>query len=83
MEVQFYKGFERQIDIINQEKLLNQIKKAVKSVQEAKTLHDISNLEKLRGHKTANRIRIGFYYIKNTINFAAFGYHKDIYKHFP
>ena len=88
MEVQFFKGFERQIDKIKEKKLLNHIKKAVKSVQEAKTLHDIANLKKMKASKTAYRIkvgnfRIGFYFIDSIVSFAAFGHRKDIYKHFP
>ncbi len=88
MEVEFYKGFDRQIDKLYDKKLLNHIAKAVKSVQDAKTIQDIPKLKKMKLSKTAYRIkvgnyRIGFYFINNIVSFAAFSHRKDIYKYFP
>ena len=88
MKVKFSKKFDKAIDNLRDEKLKAEISVAVKSVINAKLVHDIPNLKKLKGHKTAYRIRTGSYRIgifieKDTSEFAAFAHRKDIYIHFP
>ena len=58
------------------------------TVKDAETLRDIPNLKKLKGHKSAYRIRIGDFRIGLYINgdtaiFADFDHRKDIYKRYP
>ena len=88
MKVRFSKKFDKSIDTLKNEKLKGEISTAVRSVINAKSVHDIPNLKKLKGHKTAYRIRTGSYrigvYIENdTVEFAAFAHRKDIYNLFP
>jgi mRNA interferase RelE/StbE len=69
-------------------KLKLEIANAVRSVMAADSLHDIPNLKKLSGFKTAFRIRTGNYrigilYQNDIAYFAAFAHRKDIYKQFP
>jgi mRNA interferase RelE/StbE len=50
--------------------------------------HEIINLKKLSGYKSAFRVRIGDYRIgviieKNTVTFVAFAHRKEIYNRFP
>ena len=88
MNTEFSKLFNKQIDFIRDQKLKNEIADIVKLVMNAKSLQDIPNLKKLKGYKTAYRIRkgnyrIGFVFQNNTVYFLAFANRKDIYKIFP
>ena len=88
MQVEFTKHFAQQIDKLSDEKLRARLRTVVRTVMNAATLHDISNLKKLKGHATAYRIRIGDYRVgifieDDTALFAAFEHRKDIYNRFP
>ena len=52
------------------------------------SIDDLPNVKKLKGHKSACRIRVGdyrlgFFYENATISIARFVHRKDIYKIFP
>lgn len=88
MKVLFSKKFDKTLDALKDKKLKSEISATVSNVIRAKTRHDIANLKKLKGHKTAYRIRTGSYRIgvfieKGTVEFAAFAHRKDIYNFFP
>lgn len=88
MQVEFTKHFERQIEALRNEALRKKLKTAVSVVMDAKTVHDIPNLKKLKGHTTAYRIRLGDYRVglfieDNQAIFALFEHRKDIYQRFP
>ncbi|MCK5781803.1 MAG: plasmid stabilization protein [Flavobacteriales bacterium] len=88
MEYEFYKAFLRDIKKIKDKNLKKYIADTVIDVSKAETINDISNCKKMKGHKTAYRIktgnyRIGFYLSKNVVEFASFEHRKDIYKKFP
>jgi mRNA-degrading endonuclease RelE of RelBE toxin-antitoxin system len=55
----FLKDIEKSTD----EALKNEIKNAVESFETANYLSDITNIRKMKGHKTAYRLRIGGYRI--------------------
>jgi mRNA interferase RelE/StbE len=60
----------------------------VSQVIQADSLSEIKNLKKLKGFKTAYRIKIGDFrtglvFEDNTVFFAAIANRKDIYKRFP
>jgi len=60
----------------------------VSQVIQADSLSQIKNLKKLKGFRTAYRIKIGDFRIglvfeDNTVFFAAIANRKDIYKRFP
>jgi len=57
-------------------------------LQQAKSINEISNIKKLRGYKTAYRIRIGEYRVGlilegNTIKLSRVMNRKEIYRYFP
>jgi len=88
MKVEFTRKFETQIDRLLNEKQKLEVANAVRAVISANSLHDIPNLKKLSGFKTAFRIRTGNYrigvlYQNGIVYFVAFAHRKDIYKQFP
>ena len=65
-----------------------QLSKVVEEIEAAKTLSQINNCKKMKGHKDAYRIklgqyRIGFYFENNVIELSRILARKDIYKFFP
>jgi mRNA-degrading endonuclease RelE of RelBE toxin-antitoxin system len=62
---------------------------AIENIKSAQTLNDISNLKKLKGHKTAYRIKVNsyrlcFYYGDDkTLILCRFLPRKDVYRSFP
>jgi mRNA interferase RelE/StbE len=88
MKIEFYTQFDKQIDRLTDETLKLKISNVVKQVMDAQSLSEIKNLKKLKGSKSAYRIRIGEYRIgfifeSNTIYFATIANRKEIYKRFP
>ena len=88
MEVEFTKTFSKQIDTISDESLKLRLAQSVQNVILANTLQDILNLKKMKGHKTAYRIKIGDYRVglffeEGVIIFAYLAHRKDIYNRFP
>ena len=64
------------------------IEKAIIQVENVKTTIDINQLKKLKGYKSAFRIKVGDYriglFIENdVIEFARILHRKDIYNLFP
>lgn len=88
MVVEFLSGFSRDIDKINQKSIKEKIARVILSVEQAKSLSEITGVKKLAGHKSAYRIRIGdyrlgFFFEAGIIQFARIAHRKDIYKMFP
>jgi mRNA interferase RelE/StbE len=84
----FLEGFEKETSIINNKKLALSVQLVITSIESATQLASVPNVKKLKGHKTAYRIRIGnyrigFYYLNGVATLAAFGDRKDIYRKFP
>ncbi len=63
METKFRKSFEKDIDKINSQDVLNEIANVIENVENAKKPQDIANIKKMKGNKNAFRIRIGRYRI--------------------
>ena len=93
MKVLFSRKFDKAIDALKDKKRKSEVSAAVKTVISAKSMHDIANLKKLKGHSTAYRIRTGSYRIgvfieKDThgecqVEFSAFAHRKGVYDVFP
>jgi mRNA interferase RelE/StbE len=88
MRVKFRERFEKDLKKISDQKLLLQIKLVILEAEKAEKLSQIANIKKLKGHKTAYRIklgdyRIGFYKEVQIIEFTRVLHRKDIYKYFP
>jgi len=88
MKVSFTKAFNKQLGEINDKKLAKAVLSIIENVEKAKSLHEIPSVKKLKGHKTAYRIRsgdyrLGFFFEKDEILFAAIAPRKSIYNKFP
>jgi mRNA interferase RelE/StbE len=88
MQVRFLQPFSKRIDTLRDPALLMRLRGIVENVKSAATIRDISNVKKLKGHKSAYRIRIGDFrvglYIEgDTAIFADFDHRKDIYSRVP
>ncbi|MGP8214393.1 MAG: type II toxin-antitoxin system RelE family toxin [Bacteroidia bacterium] len=88
MKVEFTRNFEKQLDHLRDKSLKDEIARIVLLVINSKSLEHIPNLKKLKGFKSAYRIRTGNYRIgivfqNGTVYFMAFAHRKDIYRIFP
>jgi mRNA interferase RelE/StbE len=88
MEIEFLEKFSRDLSKVNDLSTKIAVRKIITSIQHAKTLSQIPNIKKLRGLKSAYRIRIGDYRIGifvegDIVQFARIVHRKDIYKVFP
>jgi len=88
MKTLFLSQFEKDIDKIRMQSTKDDIADAVEQVEQADGSSSVVNLKKLKGFKTAYRIRVGDYRIglfisDDTVEFARVVHRKDIYKVFP
>lgn len=88
MNALFLSQFEKDIEKIRMQSIKDDIANAIEQVERADGLPAIVNLKKLKGFKTAYRIRIGEYRIGlfingDTVEFARVVHRRDIYKLFP
>jgi len=88
MQIVFLSKFSKDLSKINQPKVLADIEKAIIQVEIVKTTIEINQLKKLKGYKSAFRIKVGDYriglFIENdVIEFARILHRKDIYNLFP
>ena len=88
MKVEFLKKFSKDLDSVNSKTVKQSLIRIIELLENAQTLEEIPNLKKLKGHKSAYRIRIGDYrlglFFENSrVLLARFLHRKDIYKIFP
>jgi len=88
MKTVFLAQFGSDIEKLRLQSVKDDIAVAIEQVERAQSTADIVNVKKLKGFKTAYRIRIGDYrigvFIENeTVEFARVIHRKDIYKAFP
>lgn len=88
MNVEFLSGFEKELAATHDKTLAKIIFDCIQIFENAKSLGDIPNIKKLKGHTTAYRYRkgkyrIGFYFENETVIFAAFAPRDKIYRRFP
>lgn len=88
MKVEFTKAFSKDLDIVSSKSVRLSLMKIIVKMEAAASLEEISNLKKLKGHKTAFRVRVGdyrlgFFLENSTILIGRFLHRKDIYKLFP
>ena len=68
--------------------LHSELDKIILKIENAQSLKDIHDLKKLKGHKTAYRIKVNiyrlcFFFENETITIARFLPRKDVYRSFP
>lgn len=81
-------SFAKDVEKINEKKVLHALAKLIAKIQICENLTDIANCKKLKGSKNAYRIRlgdyrIGFLLIGDSIELVRFLHIKDIYFLFP
>ena len=59
MKVEFLKSFSKDLDNINSKQLKSSLIKVIELMESAEALTEISSTKKLKGHKSAYRVRIG------------------------
>lgn len=88
MKVEFLKDFQKDLVNSRDKQLAKIILDSITLFENAKSLDNVPNVKKLKGHSTAYRYRkgkyrIGFFFEDNTIIFAAFAPRNKIYRKFP
>ncbi len=88
MKVQFRSSFLKDIKNIADKSIKQRLKEAISTVEAAHTLHEISNIKKLRGPQNFYRIRIGDYRIAIThedevVTFIRCLHRREIYRYLP
>lgn len=88
MKVEFLRKFVIDLDKLNAVHVKTSVLRTIELVESVNHLSEIPNLKKLKGHKSAFRIKIGDYrigiFVKGrTIEMARVVHRKDIYKVFP
>ena len=88
MKTIYRQSFEKDLLRINDKATLQRIKAILISAESAQQISEIQNVKKLKGHKTAFRIRVGiyrlgFFFENNSLEFTAAKHRKDIYRSFP
>jgi mRNA-degrading endonuclease RelE of RelBE toxin-antitoxin system len=63
MQVLFTRLFLKDIEKITDQSLKNEVKNAIESFETTSYLFEMANIKKMKGHKTAYRLRIGKYRI--------------------
>ena len=88
MKVKFREKFEKDIENIVNQDVLDDILIAIENVEKAKKPQEIDNIKKLKGNRTAyririNRYRIGIYIFKGIVEFTRVLHRDKIYAYFP
>lgn len=88
MEVEFLEKFSKDLDKISLKAVKNNLVKLILKIESAKSLAEIPQTKKLKGHKSAYRIRIADYRVGvflegQKVTFARVVHRKEIYSVFP
>ncbi len=88
MQVEFLTSFNKDLSKLSSALVRKSLKNLILKLETAKSLSEIPQLKKLKGHPEAWRIRLGNYrvglfYSNNIIQLARIVDRKDIYKIFP
>jgi mRNA interferase RelE/StbE len=88
MKVLFERSFLKDINTLTNTKLKKQIEQIIIEMESAVTISELGNSKKMKGHKSAYRIRIGdyrlgFFYENDIVTITRILHRKEIYKYFP
>ena len=88
MKVEFLKKFSDDLDDVRIKSVKQALIRVIEQLEKSDSLINIPNIKKLKGHRSAYRVRVGdyrlgFFYENSTILLARFLNRKDIYKLFP
>ena len=81
-------NFQRSFQKTSTDSVKQNLRRIIELMESADSLDKISNLKKLKGHKSAYRVRVGdyrmdFFFENSTILIGRFLHRKEIYKMFP
>lgn len=88
MKVEFLKTFSKDLDNIKVATVKQRLESLIENLEAASQLNEIPNTKKLKGHKSAYRIKLGDYRVgifleNDTVEMARVAHRKDIYSLFP
>ena len=88
MNVLYDKRFLKDIEASNDKHLKQQVETIISEIEKMEQLTALRNLKKMKGHKSAYRIRIGnyrlgFFFENHTVICTRLLNRRDIYKYFP
>jgi mRNA interferase RelE/StbE len=88
MKVVLKNSFIKDIKKLTDLKTKSKLKEILISLENISNIHDINNLEKIKGHSNFFRIRvgnhrIGVHFEDDNFELVRFLHRKDIYKYFP
>jgi mRNA interferase RelE/StbE len=88
VRVRFNEGFTKDLGRIRDRGLLASVRRAIETVENARSLEELPDLKKLRGWARFYRIRVREYRLGLSIEggqvtFMRFLHRKDIYRYFP
>jgi len=88
LKVEFRKRFLKDLEVVAHKNLRRRIKQTIERVEQARSLHDVQCIKKLRGGEGYYRIRLGDYRLglvlrADTVIFVRFLHRKDVYRYFP
>jgi mRNA interferase RelE/StbE len=83
------RSFDRDIDGINDKKLLRKLQAFISTIENADIIQEIPHIKKIQGYKSYYRIRIGDHRLgmeaisNKEVVLLRFLHRKDIYRYFP
>jgi len=88
LKVEFRKSFLKDLQMRAEKNLRRRIRQTIERVEQARSLHELEGVRKLRGGEGYYRIRMGDYRFglvvkADTVIFLRFLHRKDIYRYFP
>jgi len=88
MKVEFLRKFSKDLDEVRPKSTKESVIRIIELMEVVDSLEKIPNIKKLKGHKSAYRVRIGdyrlgFFFENSTILLARILHRKDIYRIFP
>jgi mRNA interferase RelE/StbE len=88
VEIKFRENFEKDIEDITNQDVLDDIADVIENVETATRPKEIKNIRKIKGEKTAfrikiNKYRIGIYILKGIVEFTRVLPRDKIYRYFP
>lgn len=88
MNVEYSKSFKKDIETVNDQKVLARLKELLLTLEQVSALTEIQNLKKLKASGNYYRIKVGDYRIglkfeENKLTLFRFLHRKEVYRYFP
>lgn len=89
MKFRIERSFDRDVDRINDKKILKKLRSFISAIEEAASISAIPHIKKIEGYDSFYRIKIGDYCLgmealsNKEVVLVRFLHRKDIYRYFP